>query len=423
MRVPDLQHGFLPGLALALAVGLLIGVERGWQLREGAPGSRVAGIRTFALLGLLGGLAGLGLASPLAPLAALLALGAVGALLLGYAAEMRRDGNISATGALAGIVTLGLGAMATTGFAAASAVGAGATMLLLAAREPLHRAVRATSRTDIKALLRLVLVVFIVLPLLPNVGMGPFGALNPRRIWTVVVVTAGISFVGYALSRLLGERRGSLLTAGVGALVSSTAVTLDSGRRIRGGAAGPADEAAVALASLVMFLRGLFLIAVLAPRVFAAAAALLAPAILVAAIAAAALVWRGGKESEAAAPRPVKAPGLGLALLFAATVAGLSLVTAFVEARYGGGGGAVAIALGGTIDIDAAIAAVGSLPERSLPIPLAALAIAAPVLFNTLFKIGILVAVGGWRKTRLGVLALAAAGLALLVMIVASAAA
>jgi uncharacterized membrane protein (DUF4010 family) len=414
------QHSFLPGLALALGIGLLIGVERGWQLRQSPPGSRVAGVRTFAILGLLGGLVGLSLGGPLAPVALMLTFGAVMAILLGYHAEIGRAGNISATSALASIVTLVLGALATRGFEAVASVGAGTIVMLLGAREPLHRAIRATNQTDMKALLRFVLVVLVVLPLLPDAAMGPFHALNPRRLWTVVVVTAGISFAGYALSRWLGTRRGTLLNAGVGALISSTAVTLDCGRRIRDGAAGPADEAAVAVASFVMFLRGLFLVGVLAPLAFASIAALVVPAAAVAALAAVGMVWRSRRSTGEPATRPLKAPGLGLALLFASTVAVLSLITAFVEARYGSGSGAVAIALGGTVDIDAAIAAVGALPSGSLPIHLAALAIAAPILFNTLLKLGLLVGVGGWKRTKLGAASLAAAALALIVPILAS---
>src|ERR1044072_9824072 len=106
---------YLRGLGLALAVGLLRGVERGWRMREEAAGERVAGIRTFALLGLLGGLAGIALAGPGGAIALIAVGGAVAALLIGYAAEIRRDHNLSATSALAGILALTLGAMATTG--------------------------------------------------------------------------------------------------------------------------------------------------------------------------------------------------------------------------------------------------------------------------------------------------------------------
>lgn len=412
---------FSPGLALALAIGALVGVERGWQLRDEPAGGRVAGIRTFAIMGLFGGLAGLLVRGPLAALGLVLVGGAVAALLLGYAFDMAREGNVSATSAFAAIMTLALGALAATDHKAHAAVGAGAMVMLLASREPLHRALASTNAADMKALLRLVLVVFVVLPLLPDVAMGPFGALNPRRLWLVVVVTAGISFTGYGLSRWLGTRRGALLTAGVGALVSSTAVTLDAARRVRDGSPGPSDEAAVAVASMIMFVRGLFLVAVLAPLALTAIATLILPALLVSAAAAAALLYRSRSAPADTPSGAVKAPGLGLALLFAATVAALSIATAWTQARFGGDSGAIVIALGGTADIDSAIAAVGALPPGSLSMHLIALAITAPILFNTLFKLAILLTVGGVRRTLFGAASLAAAALALFAAILLSA--
>lgn len=420
MQVPPgpTIDALLPGLALALAIGLLVGVERGWHLRAEKAGDRVAGIRTFALLGLLGGLIGTQLDRPAMPYAVALGLGAIGALLLGYAAEMRRPHEASATSTLAGVITLGLGTLAASGQMTLASVCAGATVVLLAAREPLHRAIRATSEADITALLRLVLVVLIILPLLPDRDMGPFDALNPRRLWLVVVVTAAISFVGYALSRILGERRGTLFTAAVGALVSSTAVTVDSGRRIRAGAAGPADCAAVAVASAIMFARGFVLIALLAPSTFPRLLVLIGPAALVAAAAAALLVWRSGTHPDGVGMRDPKPPGVGLALIFAGTVAVIAIATAWAETRFGSEGGALVIALGGAADIDAAIAAVGSLPPGSLPVDLAALAIAAPVLYNTFTKGIALLVIARSRRALPGAAALGATSLALLIPIV-----
>lgn len=401
------------GLLLALAIGFLIGIERGWRQRGEEAGGRVAGIRTFTLVGLLGGLIGMGLGSPLAWLFLVLAAGAIAALLLGYAADMRRDHNVSATSTLAAIATLALGALATSGEMALASVGAGAMAILLASREALHKAIRFTSESDMKALLRLVLVVFVILPLLPDAGMGPFGALNPRRLWMVVVITGAISFVGYVLARWLGAKRGTLVTALVGALVSSTAVTLDAARRVRGGLGGPADQAAVAIASVMMLGRAVLLVAVLAPFAFRPVAAIVGPALLVSIAAAAILLYPIRRApAEVAGPR-VKAPGLGLAFLFAATVAVLALATAWVQSRFGAGSGAVVIAVGGTADIDAAIAAVGALPPGSLPTRSVAFAIAAPVLFNTVFKLALLVGIGGWRRTWPGAAALGAASLAL----------
>jgi uncharacterized membrane protein (DUF4010 family) len=408
---------FLPGLALALAVGLLIGVERGWRLREEEAGRRVAGIRTFALLGLLGGLAGLVARSGGWGLAVILVAGAIGALLVGYAADIRRDDNVSATSALAGVIALALGATATTGHLALASVGAGAAVILLASREPLHRAIRATSDIDMKALLRLVLVVFIVLPLLPDAAMGPFEALNPYRLWTVVVITVSISFVGYILIRWLGERRGALLTAAVGALVSSTAVTVDVARRVRDGATAPGDQAGVAVASTIMLIRSLLLVAMLAPFALAPFARLVLPGLLVSALASGLLLYLGGIRPGEGRPDRIKPPGLGMAFLFAGTVAILAVGSAWAQATWGGDSGAILIAVGGLADIDAAIAAVGALPRGSLAVPVAALALAAPTLFNTLFKLALFVVLAGWRSAIAGGAALAAVALALLIPI------
>jgi len=412
-QVPIDAH--LPGLALALAIGLLLGVERGWQLREEKPGQRVAGIRTFALLGLLGGLAGIGAAGPAAPLAILIVAGAIGALLLGFFVAAPRENNVSATSTLAGILTIGLGALAVAGDMALASVGAGAATILLGSREPLHRAIKSTSESDIKALLRLVLVVFVILPLLPNQGLGPFNALNPYRLWTVVVITGSISFVGYILVRLFGAQRGALVTAAVGSLVSSTAVTVDGARRVREGASGPSAHATVAIGSTIMLARSLLLVGVIAPAAFGPFAALVAPGLLASAIGAAVLLWLGRSTPGTVDTAGLKPPGLKLAFLFAVSVAALSVASAWAQARWGGASGAIFIALGGTGDIDAAIAAVGALPPDVLPVHMAALALAAPTLFNTLFKLGLFVLIAGWRRALLGSLALGATAIALLV--------
>ncbi|MGE3396430.1 MAG: MgtC/SapB family protein [Sphingomonas sp.] len=407
------------GLALALAIGLLMGVERGWRMQEEQSGRRVAGIRSFAILGLTGGLAGIGLATnPL--LAAVPMIGAVAALLLGYGVDMRRDNHVSATSTLAGVLTLGLGAMATTGNMALASVGAGSATILLGSRDPLHRAIRTAGERDIKALLRLVLAIFVILPLLPDQGMGPYAALNPYRLWIVVVVTGSISFTGYCLVRWLGERRGSLLTAGLGALVSSTAVTVDGARRLHEGAGGWASHAAVAIASTIMLARSLLLVAVVAPTAFQSFSVLVWPGLVVSSLASALLLYLARKSPATTDIAALKPPGLRLALLFAVSVAVLAVASAWAQARWGGGSGATLIAIGGLVDIDAAIAAVGALPVGTLSSAVAALALAAPTLFNTLFKLVLFITIAGRRQSLAAGIALGTTALALGVPIMAA---
>ena len=412
MMPTTIPAGFA-GLLLALAIGFLIGVERGWRGREKPAGTRVAGVRTFSLLGLLGGLIGLEIEGPLRYLAMLLALGAIAALLLGYKAEIAQNRDVSATSTIAGVLTIGLGATATGGNMALASVGTGAMVILLASRHFLHQAIRFTSEADLQALLRLVLVVLVILPLLPNAPLGPFGALNPQRLWLVIVVTGAISFIGYGLARWLGQKRGTLVTAVVGALVSSTAVTLDTARRIRSSENGPADQAAVAIASLMMLARALLLASILAPFAAPGMIAFMGPAFGIAAAAAALLLVRTRQSAvQPVAPR-LKPPGLGLAFVFAATVAALALASAWAQMRFGEHGGVLVLALGGTADIDAAIAAVGALPPGTLSPQVAAQALTAPVLFNTLFKLVLLVAVAGWRGAWPAALSLGATAAAL----------
>ena len=135
-----------------------------------------------------------------------------------------------------------------------------------------------------------------LLPLLPDGQYGPYGALNPHRIWLVVVVVLGLSFAGYVAARRFGPERGILLTALTGALVSSTAVTLNYARRLR---ASDDEEGAliagIALASLVMFVRVQVVTAMLAPRASLSLAVAMLPAL---AVSAAFAAWTYRQRSD-----------------------------------------------------------------------------------------------------------------------------
>jgi uncharacterized membrane protein (DUF4010 family) len=196
-------------LGVALAIGLLIGIERGWAEREAEEGGRVAGVRTFALIGLLGGavvLLAKHLGEPLTAFA-LLALG--GFLAVGYMVHARLKPNvIGITAQVAALLTFVLGALAASGEISAAAAAAVVAAVLLSSKPALHRWLGTFRHKELSAGIQLLLLSVVILPLLPNQGYGPWEAVNPYRIWWFVVLIAAISFVGYFVVKEAGTRRG-----------------------------------------------------------------------------------------------------------------------------------------------------------------------------------------------------------------------
>lgn len=388
-------------LALSLAVGLLIGVERGWSSRGEAPGRRVAGLRTFGLLGLLGGVLGtLGL--EVHPLLAVVILAAAAATLVaGYLRDMRIDDHVSATTTVAGLLTLCLGVLATNGYPRTAVLAATSAMLLLSLRQQLHGWIQRLSETDVQAAARFAIIAGAILPLLPDRRFGPYDAWQPRELWLVVVLVTGFSFAGYIANRMFGARRGILATAAIGGSYSSTAVTAVLARRLQAGDAPPSVlTAGIAVASAMMFLRVLLLTAVLATSALPSLAVAAVPAAIVAVGASLWLIRRGatgGSDGGAvAAHNPVELlPALGFALL----VGAMALATRWAEHRFGDAGVATLLMVTGSFDVDAAIVTLGGLPAGTLAPALAGLVIAVPVLSNTLFKAAIVVFTA---RSRLG---------------------
>ena len=213
----------LLGFAGALGIGLLIGVERERAKGEG-PARDVAGVRTFALCGLVGAAAmWLG---PAAIVAGGLVLGLL--VLAGYRHTQAQDPGL--TTEIAMLATFLLGMMALRSPVLAGGLGV-VVAGLLAAKKTLHRFVKqGLSERELEDLLLLLAAAFIVLPLLPDRAIDPWGALVPRKLWMLVVAVIAVSSIGYVAMRLWGAKRGLLLGAALGGLVSSTAVTLSFSR-------------------------------------------------------------------------------------------------------------------------------------------------------------------------------------------------
>jgi uncharacterized membrane protein (DUF4010 family) len=412
------------GVGLALGLGLLIGVERAWSHRLDAHGSRVAGIRTFGLLGLAGGISG-EVSLRVSPLlgAALLAA-AAGPLLIGFA-RTARTGEVSATTSVVGVVTLGLGVLAATGELVLAGVLAAVTTLVLAQRRRLHDWIGRLSEVEVQAIARFGLIALAILPLLPDKSFGPLDAWNPRQIWMVVVLVSGLSLLGYAASRRLGPAKGMLATAAAGAVVSSTAVTAALAARIRDGDPDlPGLVAGIALASAIMVCRVLVLVAILVPFALAPLALVAAPVGLVSA------AWVGWALRRRAPPPvgakapPVRNPfDLGPALLLAGLVMVISLAGRFAMQVFGHAGLATVLGLSGMVDVDAAIITMSGLPPGSLTTTAAGFVLGAPILANSLVKAGLALGIArgraGWAAAAPLLLSVLAglAGVALLPLV------
>ena len=411
------QWPLLYGIGLSLGLGFLIGIQRGWTLRNEAEGSRFAGIRTFGLIGLTGGIAGA--LEPIDRVAAILLLAATSFLiLLGYARTARR--RVSGTASLASLITLACGFLATSGQPQLASILAVATTLLLTLRPQLHRWIATMTETEVSAIARFALIAIVILPLLPDRPMGPYDAWNPRQLWLVVVLVSGFSFVGYAAAKRFGATRGTLAIAAAGAMVSSTAVTAALATRLRDKVENaPALVAGIAVASAVMLARVVILVAILAPIALETVALLIGPAALVSL---AAGIWclLLARRAPATPVETVKlrnplnfAPALGLTVL----VMAMALIARWLMERIGESGTAVILALSGIADVDAAIITIGGLPSGVLDGQTAGLALAAAVMANTLFKAAIPPVLVRTRRGWIAALPLVASVVAGLVML------
>jgi len=395
-------------LSVALFAGLLVGTERGWQRREEAEGERAAGIRTFGLIGLAGGLWAL-LGGQLGQVVLGLAATALGALLaVVYWLQVRDRHDYSVTTEVAALVTFALGAVAVAGYLVAAAAGAVVTAFLLGFKPPLHGALRNISGIELRGALKLLLVSVVILPVLPNRGYGPWEALNPYTIWWMVVLIAGIGFVGYIAVRLAGARYGLLLTGFVAGLMASTPLALAYARIGRDRPRhAPVLAAAILAASATRFPRARALATAIAPALFSHLAAPLLTMML-AGYATAAFWWCRGSEKSTDAEPPIRNPfELLPALKFGLLLGGVTLLAHALREWAGESGLYVLAVVSGMTDVDAITLSLAGFVEDDVAVAVAATGIVIAAMANTAFKAGLVMVVGG-RASGLRVAAAAA---------------
>jgi uncharacterized membrane protein (DUF4010 family) len=410
-------------LAVALAIGLLIGLERGWERRELPEGQRAAGLRTFGMIGLLGGVTAQ-VGGSLHGIVMAVAAAAVSAFVtLGYWREPWRDQDVSITGLVAALLTFCLGALAGAGETTVASSTAVVVTLLLGFKPELHGILRRIERSELLATLRLLLISVVLLPVLPNAGFGPWHAFNPYRTWWMVVLVAAVSYIGYFAIRVFGEKRGLLMTALCGGLVSSTAVTVNLARRANEENATPNLLAAgVAIATATMFPRMLIVVGAVS---LALAGALAIPVLSAGLLTLAAAAWFSSRSATAPESERGEEPSnpldLRLALKFGLFLAVTMILAQGANHALGYKGIYVLAMLAGVVDVDAMSLSCASMASQGqLPIGAAADAVLLAAAANTLLKPLLAVGIGnlrlGWRVivTAAAAFAGGAVGLSLL---------
>ena len=397
------------GAGVGLAIGALVGLERGFKLRDQKEGTRVAGVRTFTLIGLGAGLAGI-IATKQPIAAGTVVVAILGYLAIAYAPKLQAKGD--ATSPVAAAVTVAAAFLAGLGSLGLALAAAAVLVFILALKDDIHEFVDRLDQKDIRALARFGIIALAVLPFLPDEPMGPYDAWNPSKLWWVVILVTGFSFAGYVANRIFGERHGTVATALIGGAYSSTAVTQSLAQRLGSEDGGGAEPAGIALASAVMYLRVIVLVAILANRMLLPFVMVIAPALIVA--------WGAGwwLYRKAETGKSVAPPGNPIALLpalgFVAFVAVAAVIARWAQGQFGEQGIAVLLFLMGSMDVDASIVTAGGLPPQAIGAQLAAIAIGGTVVANMAVKIGVTLAFAK-RKGRGAALALLASTLVLAV--------
>jgi uncharacterized membrane protein (DUF4010 family) len=319
-------------LAVSLALGLIIGMERGWKIRESPEGFDVAGIRSFGFVGLLGGLSALLTQKLGVDVLIITFFGLILMVVASYGLSAGKTEEFGITTELSVLITFVLGVLAGIGLVREALAVSVTVAVLLGFKQELHKSLKKLDRRELLATLQLLILAAIALPLLPDRNLDPWEALNPRSIGLLALLIAGISYLGYFAMRLFGTRAGLLATAIIGALVSSTAVTISFARMARKGQSSMAVlGAGISLASGTMAVRILVIVGIVNQALLALLAvpiALLAIVPLIAAVAIATRNARSESSVEIELRNPIE---LGSALIYAGGLSVLFILIHVME--------------------------------------------------------------------------------------------
>ncbi|MBI3133978.1 MAG: MgtC/SapB family protein [Bacteroidetes bacterium] len=383
------QSEFIVRLLVAVGIGLLIGLEREHSaIKENRPG--FAGIRTFVLVVLLGFLGAM-MVFLFSPWIYFCVLSAI-IILTGISYWITSTkGDIGATTEASVLIAFILGSVTFLGYIFISLIITVVVVVMLSAKIRLKTAIGKITAEELYDFIRFAVIALLIVPFLPDVNYGPYGAINPREIGWVILLTSGIGFIGYMLMKFLGTRNGILLSGIIGGLVSSTATTWVFAKKSEQNAAQSLNCAvAILAASTIMMVRVLGWTFIFNPTLFDETFTMQLFIITAGACSTLFFHFKSRKRVDSVTNvRPGKPLDLHGALAFGALYVIILVFVSYGHENLGDHGMLALSAVAGLSDIDAITISVSRFAGTTLDFSIAVNALLIATMSNTVVKLGI----------------------------------
>lgn len=385
--INEILDPYILGMLISIGIGLIVGLEREYDKLRDDKG--FAGIRTFPIVTILGYVLG-NLTEVFTPWLLITAFGAFILFLgIGHIPKLEKGPTTGMTTNLALIATFILGVMVSEKLYRDSVATAVIIVTLLSLKTTFKSFIKNITSEELSAFIKFAIISLLILPFLPNKTYGPNNLLNPFEIGSIVVIVSFLNFIGYFLVKYVGSRKGILLTAILGGLISSTAVAWNYASRSKEvPELSQKYSAGIIIASAIMFPRLALLAYIFNTAILAYLALPFSLLTLICLISAILLI----KKDTENAPTNIDLGNplnmlnaLGFAVIFVA----IQFAVFYANKYFGESGLYYSALIAGLADTDAITISIAKFGLGGEKLQLATKVIIAATLSNTMVKLGI----------------------------------
>lgn len=383
----NLTTPFLLSLLVALGIGLIVGMEREFDIVSGK--EHFAGLRAFALMSVLGCVVTY-LAAQFSINILLITVPSLFLFISAFHYSKIQKENFGIITELSLALVFFLGVLSGLHYIREALAVAVIVSALLALKGKFRETVKRITQEELFAFIKFIILALLLLPFLPDKNFGPAETVNPRNIGFVVVIVSSLSFAGYFIIKYFGAAKGVLFVAFFGGTFSSTAVTwVFSSRSKENETLNIHYAAGIVIACAVMVIRVLVVAALFNLMVFKWLVIPCALTIMGSAVVVFVLIRKASAVSGISSPMQLGNPlEISSALLFGAQYVAITLFVYYANSYWGTKGLYITGLLSGLADVDAINISVSKLSLSEIAPSTAAIVILLAILSNTVFKIG-----------------------------------